>query len=315
MLEQSQGNCKSRISLPRTGGLFWVLILVLAAGGCNLPIRNRQPDPQGPGAGPTQDLSLLATLTQQAVEKGDQQPTAAPTATQAPTLAPSPTWTPEGAEPLPSSVEEIKFRLGGTIAYLQGDIAAGQAIEYTFDALGGQTLIAGVSSEDQDVFFEIKGSEDGSVLASFSEEISSLTEVLPSTQTYRITLTSKTDNTYFLSVEIPAILSLTPGAGPVSVDGYVDVLQAFHPNAFTRVRYLLKLEAGTVLNVQLSSPGLENLTLALIGADDGVPYLRHVVKSDAINNFPVPVSQAYYLDVYDTGGVSTEYNLELELNP
>jgi hypothetical protein len=46
-----------------------------------------------------------------------------------------------------------------------------------------------------------------------------------------------------------------------------------------------------------------------------VPYLRHVVKSDAINNFQVPVSQEYYLDVYNTGGVSTEYDLEIELSP
>ena len=313
MVKQVQTNFQIRENLLRLIWVIPVLILALAAGGCNLPSGNRPADTPGPESGPSQDLDLPATLTQSAVEGQVQEPTPAPTATRTPTLAPSPSWTPEGMDPLPSAPGEIKFRQGGTIAFLEGTIAAGQAISYTLDAQAGQTLIAAVSSQDQDVFFEIKGLGDGSLLASFSEEITSFTGKLPATQTYRVTLTSKTDNSYFLSVEVPAVLALVPGGGGVSIKGYVDVLQAFHPGVFTRVRYLLELDAGQILNVQLDSPGLENLTLALFGVEDRVPYLRHVIKSDAISDFQVPVSQAYYLDVYNTGGISAEYELEIEL--
>jgi hypothetical protein len=67
------------------------------------------------------------------------------------------------------------------------------------------------------------------------------------------------------------------------------------------------------LNVQLVSDALENLTLALIGVGDGVPYLRHVVKTEAINDFQVTVSQTYYLDVYAVGGETAEFELEIEV--
>ena len=118
---------------------------------------------------------------------------------------------------------------------------------------------------------------------------------------------------YFLSVEIPADLTVTAGAGPLSVDGYVDVLTAFYPDAFTRVRYLIYLEEGTTLDVNLQSQDLDHLTLALSGKSDGVPYLRYVVKSSGIDRMPITVSQGYYLDVYDLSATSAEYTLVIEV--
>lgn len=308
---------KLKIRMPALcpAGMILIVILSTLLGACNFPAGRTPAGGEETLLPPTQDLSLLSTLTQQAVEKGEDLPTSVPTTTDAPTQPTSPTWTPEEGEPLPSSAEEIKFRPGGTLAYLRGEIAAGQGISYTFGAGGGQTLIVNVSSNNQDVYFEVKGLEDDSYLASFRDEIRSLTTVLPSTQTYRLTLTSNTDNVYFLTLEIPANLDLTAGSGPVFIDGYVDVLSAFHPDAFTRVRYLMDLEAGTVLNVDLTSAAIEDLTLALTGKDDGVPYLRHVVKTVAIQDFPVTVSQGYYLDVYAISGQSDEYQLEIEVTP
>jgi hypothetical protein len=294
-----------------TAVLAAALLLAAVLGGCNLPGGRTPAEPKGPEVQPTQDLSLLATLTQQALEAESSAPTAEPTATAIPTATqPPPT---ESSENLPSQPTEIKFRSGGTLAYLKGDIAAGQSLTWTFEAASGQTLIASVSSNDVDVFFEIKGLDDGSVLVPFSDGSSSATLRLPSTQVYQITLTSPTDNVYFLSVEIPANLAITAGSGPVKVNGYVDVLGAFYPDALTRVRYLIFLEEGTTLNVQLKSASLENLTLALNGKSDGVPYLRYVVKSDGINDMPIPVSQGYYLDVYDISSQSAEYTLVIEV--
>lgn len=299
---------KNPIASPRWG---WLLGLILAAGlaGCNLP--GREPVPT-----PTQAVSLLATLTQQAVDKEIGAATAVPIST----FPPSPTVTqdelPSTQEaPLPSTPTEIKFRAGGTMAFFQGEIGAGGRVVFTFQAGEGQNLIAGVSSNDQDVYFEILGLEDGSVLVPLRDNSSSINTILPGTQAYQITLASPTENVYFLSVEVPADLSVASGQGSVNVEGYVDVLQEFHPSVFTRVRYLLDLEAETVLNVDLQSNALEGLTLALTGKEDGVPYLRYVVQSDAIQDFPVMVSQPYYLDVYAINGESVEFSLVIEVDP
>ena len=130
----------------------------------------------------------------------------------------------------PPRVEAIQFRQGGTMACVQGEIEAGQPQIHTFEAGAGQTLIAGVSSEGQEVSFEIRGLSDGTVLALPGEELSSISVTLPSTQTYQLTLNSETDSSYFLSVEIPAELSVEAGANPLVLEGYLDVLQDFHPD-------------------------------------------------------------------------------------
>ncbi len=287
------------------------LLLAALLGGCNLPSRRTPAEPKGSEALPSQDLSVLATLTQQALEAESTAPTAAPSATAQPTATELPPT--ESSGELPSQPTEIKFRSGGTLAYLKGDIAAGQSLSWTFEAASGQTLIAGVSSNDVDVYFEIKGLDDGSLLVPFSDRASSATVRLPSTQVYQVTLTSPTDNVYFLSVEIPATLAITAGSGPVNVNGYVDVLGAFYPDALTRVRYLIYLEEGTSLDVQLESAAIENLTLALTGKSDGVPYLRYVVKTAGIDEMPITVSQGYYLDVYNVSSQSAEYTLVIEV--
>jgi len=288
------------------------LFLVALLGGCNLPGGRAPVEPKGPEAQPTQDLRLLATLTQQAGDAESTAPTAEPSATAIPTATPPPPT--ESSGDLPFLPTEIKFRDGGTMAYLKGDIAAGEKLAWTFEAAAGQTLIAGVSSNDVDVYFEIKGLDDGVTLVPFSDRSSSATLRLPATQAYQITLSSPTDNVYFLTVEIPADLTVTAGSGPVKVNGYVDVWGSFYPDALTRVRYLIYLESGTIFNVQLKSDALEDLTLALTGKGDGVPYLRYVVKSDGINDLSVPVSQGYYLDVYDVTSQSAAYTLVIEIS-
>ena len=147
----------------------------------------------------------------------------------------------------------------------------------------------------------------------FSDENSSARIKLPWTGEYQITLTSPEDLDYFLSIEIPANLVVSPGMGASVVNGTINVYQTFHPDVFTRVRYLMQLEAGSILDVQLSSQALNGLAVALIGADDGQPYLRHEVKSSTIDNFVITVSQAYYLDVYSVSGESTAFSLAINV--
>ena len=73
----------------------------------------------------------------------------------------------------------------------------------------------------------------------------------------------------------------------------------------------MELQAGSILDVQLSSQAINGLALALIGADDGQPYLRYEVQSTSINNLAIPVSQGYYLDVYSVAGESAAFSLTI----
>ena len=297
--------------LSRTLILLSIMTVVLTS--CSLPIRRAPESTQSP---PTQDLSALAALTQQAVDHALQETLSAPTATLSPTatLTPLPPETASPTkEPLPLVSTEIKFRAGGTIAYLKGEIKAGQQISFTLGAGGGQTLIATISSEGNQVYFEIKDLEDGEVLVPFSDEASSVQTKLPWTGDYQITLISPVDLDYFLSVEVPANLVVSPGMGAAVVDGFIDVLGTFHPDAFTRVRYLMQLQAGSILDVQLSTPAIDDLSLALIGAEDHQPYLRHEVQSGSIKGFVVTESQGYYLDVYSVSGESAAFSLIIEV--
>ncbi len=295
-------------SADRVPGLVLILLLAATLTACNLPTRGEPAT--ATDIPPMGDLNLLATLTQQAVEKMVKTSTARPIPSE--TAVPAETSFPTGS-PSASAPVEIKFRPWGTTAFYKGEISPGQQLVYTYEAGGGQTLLAAVTSNDQDVIFEIKGLSNGSILTPFSERSSSLVTQLPVTGAYQITLTSETENTYFLSVEIPAELSLGVGSGFYTVDGRVEVLEEFYPEVMTRVRYILDLEEGTIFDVQIQSDGIENLTLALTGKEDGVPYLRYVVKSESINDFPVMVSQEYYLDVYSVSAESVDYQLEIEI--
>jgi len=291
--------------------LILILILTAVASGCSLP-SNPTPTP----IPPSQDLSSFATLTQQALEHSVQETLTAPTITSSPTITPtalppetlSPTQTPLFASPT-----EVKFNPGGTIAYQRGSIRAGEQVTFILGAGGGQTLIASVSSEENQVIVEIKDLEDGETLVPFSDENSSARIKLPWNGEYQITLTSPEDLDYFLSIEIPANLVVSPGLGASFINGTINVYQAFHPDVFTRVRYLMQLQAGSILDVQLSSQALNGLAVALIGADDGQPYLRHEVQSALIQGFVVPESQGYYLDVYSVSGESGVFSLAIEV--
>ena len=56
---------------------------------------------------------------------------------------------------------EIKFKPGGTFTYIRKTIKAGEQHTYSVNAVAGQTMIVGVSSNFNDVFVEIKGLRDG----------------------------------------------------------------------------------------------------------------------------------------------------------
>lgn len=306
----------SRLLRAAVVGLF-----VLGAAGCagwslNRPVPGRETSPA-----PTRDLRILATMTRQALEQEREsmpsqsagETAGAPSITPAPRM-PSTTGepdqpTPAGFAPLPDRPEEIQFRTGGTSAVVPGELEAGETHTYILQAAEGQTMILGVSSEGGQVALGLKGLDRGGTLIPLADKTTSGTVSLPDTGKYQLALRADSSPAlYFLKVEIPAVLEVGAGQGPVTVGGYLDILDESSPYD-TRVRYLVDAELGRRLAVELLTSGF---SLALTGQEDGRPYLRHAVRSESLD-WEVPVSQGYYLDVYSVTGESARFTFNLEV--
>jgi len=241
-----------------------------------------------------------------------------------PLPSPLPTATPVSITPaapntqlIPSTrtpnvvADQLSFRQGGTSIYLQKPIKHGNQHDYSVRAMEGQTLILSVSSPNNDIYLDVKGIQDGKQLIWGTTQTTYWSGTLPKTQDYLITLTTQNPDTYyFLSVEIPANIHFQPGAYSATIDGFIDVDTSFHPDVMTRIRYLANAFAGQTMNVTLSSPDLSDLSLGIVGQQDGQVYIRYQVKNSG-GEVHLPSSQGYYLDVYSTGGKSTAFELEV----
>jgi hypothetical protein len=207
----------------------------------------------------------------------------------------------------------ISFRQGGTAKHIQEAIKNGEAHTYLVQASEGQTLILTVASPNDDVFLGVKGEQDGQELISTAAQSSYWVGTLPETQEYLVTLTTNNPDTYyFLTIEVPANIQFQPGSDSVSLEGYIDVDNAFHPDVMTRVRYLIHASEDQTMTIELNSPNLDNLSLGVSGQQDRQNYLSYHVKNNGGEVY-LPVSQGYYIDVYSTGGVSTEFTLNISI--
>ena len=137
--------------------------------------------------------------------------------------------------------------------------------------------------------------------------------ILPRTQEYQITLgTDNPDTYYFMEVEIPANVRFQPGTYSKVVDGHIEVFEASPSAAIdNHVTYLLYASAGQTMDIQLSSPNLDVLSLGVYGQTDGQPYLRYQVKNSGYHGV-LPLSQGYYLKVF-TNGPSTDFTLKITI--
>jgi WD40 repeat protein len=261
-----------------------------------------------------ESLSLLATQTALAAQPTSTPVFPSPFPSPTPTLV-TPTLTntpiPSAEVPPTQLVNEIHFRPGGTSAHFEESIHSSESQVYTFRALEGQTLILTVTSENHDVFLDVKGLQDGLRLIWSTAQVSHWVGTLPTTQTYQITLTTiNPDSSYILEVEVPANIYLENGVDSVTVNGYIDVDTRFHPHSMTYVRYLVFAKAGQTLTVDLTSTNLDDLSMGIYGQQDGQPYVRYEVKNNG-GTWKSPTKQGYYLDVYSITGKSTSFTLEV----
>ena len=284
------------------------------------------------------DLAVLATQTAQASRPSstpnpptstpssspipptltETTPLDTPTATNTPET-PTMTNSPPTETPLAPTLtpvlmsSRLHFRQGGTAINLQVPIHAGVQHAYTVWAKKGQTMIISVSSPNQDVNLDLRGMQGGQQLVWPASQTTYWWDTLPASQDYAITITTQNPDTYyFLSLEVPANIYFETGAISATIDGYVDVDTAFHPNVLTRVRYLAYASAGQTMTIKLKSPNLDDLSLGVVGQMDGQAYIGYQVKNNG-GEIILPTSQGYYLDIYGINGQSTEFTLELTI--
>lgn len=229
------------------------------------------------------------------------------------TQPPSNTPPPAAANQPPPNSEQIYFKNGGTSAYDHQIISAGQNPAYIVSVAEGQTMIVGVSSSNNDVYLDIQGLQYGQQLLSHSEAKSDWSGILPDTQTYLITLSTTNPSTgYFFGIEIPANVQFESGKNSITIDGYIDVHEALYPDLISRVSYLVYASASQTMMVNITSPHLDSLSLGIYGQADGQPYKRYEVKGTS-GSLELPETQGYYIKVFSTGGVSTNFTMEITI--
>lgn len=196
---------------------------------------------------------------------------------------------------------------------LQRDIGSGQPHQYSFIAMEGQTVIVAVASPDEDVTLGVERTATGQDLVSPSSGRTDWSGTIPASGEYRLRLeTGNPDTYYFLTLEIPANIFFDSGETSATISGHVEVFDAFHPEGPTRVRYLAYARAGQTMEVSLTSPNLEGLSMGIIGQSDGQAYARYHVKTTEFE-FELPSTQGYYIDVYALDGKSTDFTLRVEI--
>jgi hypothetical protein len=213
----------------------------------------------------------------------------------------------------PSS-NTLNFRPGGTNTITHNVIKAGQQQVYTLNASVGQTMIVGVTSPDHDVYLGIKGGQGGQQLVANSSRLNTWTGVLPQTQAYQITITTNNpDTNYFLSVEIPVTVRFKHAAYSETIQGHIQIFEDTPAVAGVdnHVTYLLNASAGQTMDVKLSSPDIDALSLGVYGQQDGQPYERYQVKNRGFYGV-LPVTQGYYLKVFSFKK-STDFTLEITI--
>ena len=210
--------------------------------------------------------------------------------------------------------DEILFKPGGTFSYIQKTIRAGEQHTFSVNAFAGQTMIAGISSDDLNVYVGISGIQGGQQLVANSSRQVTWTGKLPQTQTYLITVTTDAPETvYFLSVEIPAIVLFDTGKTSTTVNGHIEIFEDTPTQSVDdHVTYLVHASAGQTMDVKLFSADIDALSLGVYGQEDGQPYQRYQVKNSGYYGV-LPSTQGYYLKVF-SHKQTADFVLEITIN-
>jgi hypothetical protein len=209
----------------------------------------------------------------------------------APTAAPTPA----------PQAKRIEFAPGATSAVVQGTLDAQAIDEYLLRALGGQWMMAMVSSPDNSVVLEICGLADGRPLVRTDMRQTFWQGVLPNTQDYGIkAVSTESATSYTLQVIVPERIQFELGAVSATRQGSLEPRQTHE--------YLLAASQGQTMTVTIQSPG--NLVLLEIyGISDGQPLVRVPMEATTWTGV-LPNTQDYDVKAVSVTDVATTYEIE-----
>lgn len=208
---------------------------------------------------------------------------------------------------------QIQFLPGGTFGFKQGVITTNTPIIYTLNTLANQTMMISVSSPNNDVYLGITGLFSGTQLVSYKDQITSWTGILPNQEAYEILLlTANPQTDFFLSVEIPANIYFNKGEYSTAFEGHIENYESSEKyDIFNHVTYYLYAAEGQIMDIQLFSPMIENLTLVVFGENDHQAPQTPRVKYTTYHA-KLPLTQGYYISVYNNGP-STDFSMKISI--
>jgi hypothetical protein len=144
---------------------------------------------------------------------------------------------------------------------VEGKLDPGQVQGYTLRASTGYALIAALDGRSKDLHLEFAGEDGQPLLSSSRADGSQVVPHLPADQRYIVKVVAGSQaSPYGLRIEIPALLSLTPGSGLISTGGSARDGQP--------VAFLIQGQAGQELELALDTP--QNIaTISIEGLEDG----------------------------------------------
>jgi hypothetical protein len=186
------------------------------------------------------------------------------------------------------SVTRIRFASGATAAVIDDSAKAGSVKGYRLRALGGQILMATLTSNPSNARLSIFAADGRSLQVTTTSDKSYLLAHLPTNQDYTVVVTAGSQKVnYTLEIMIPSRISFAVGAYSDTVDGTI--------SNHLPTSYILRAGKGQTMTVKVTSP--DDVALTIYGLTDGEPLTRAGGAGVSEWSGKLPLSQDYIVQV------------------
>jgi hypothetical protein len=193
-----------------------------------------------------------------------------------------------GSATVLDSVTRIRFASGATAAVIDDSAKAGAVKGYRLRALGGQILMATLTSNPNNARLSIFAADGRSLRVTTTSDKSYLIANLPTNQEYTVVVTVGSQKAnYTLEIMIPSRISFAVGAFSDSVNGTI--------SNHLPTSYILRAGKGQTMTVKVTSP--DDVALTIYGLTDGEPLTRAGGAGVSEWSGKLPLSQDYIVQV------------------
>jgi hypothetical protein len=193
-----------------------------------------------------------------------------------------------GSATVLDSVTRIRFASGATAAVIDDSAKAGSVKGYRLRALGGQILMATLTSNSNNARLSIFAADGRSLQVTTTSDKSYLLANLPTNQDYTVVVTAGSQKVnYTLEIMIPSRISFAVGAFSDSVNGTI--------SNHLPTSYVLRAGKGQTMTVKVTSP--DDVALTIYGLTDGEPLTRAGGAGVSEWSGKLPATQDYIVQV------------------